>query len=40
VVTGPLTGSQYTFAGPGAHASVHGADAPSLATVPGLKPVR
>jgi hypothetical protein len=40
VVTGPLTGIQYTFAGPGARASVHGADAPSLATVPGLKPAR
>jgi hypothetical protein len=40
IVTGPLTGSQYIFAGPGARASVHGADAPSLVTVPGLRPAR
>ncbi len=40
VVTGPLTGTRYRFAGNGARVAVHHADAPSLAGVPGLKPVR
>jgi len=39
VVTGPLTGVSYRFAGAGARLTVHGADAPSLVSVPGLKPV-
>ncbi len=39
VVTGPLTGVAYRFAGTGARLTVHGADAPSLVSVPGLKPV-
>ena len=40
VVTGPLTGVAYRFAGTGARLAVHAADAPSLVAVPGLKPAR
>jgi hypothetical protein len=40
VVTGPMTGATYRFAGTGSRATIHGADAPSLVGVPGLKPVR
>ncbi len=40
VVTGPLTGTRYRFAGSGARVAVHHSDAPSLVGVPGLKPVR
>lgn len=39
-VTGPLTGAVYRFQGRGARLRVHGADAPSLLSVPGLRPVR
>jgi hypothetical protein len=39
-VTGPLTGTVYRFSGPGARVRVHGADAPSLVSVPGLRLVR
>lgn len=39
-VTGPLTGIAYHFAAPGARVLVQGPDAPSLLSVPGLKPVR
>jgi hypothetical protein len=39
-VTGLRTGATYRFAGKGARVSVHGADAPSLIGVPGLRPVR
>ncbi len=39
VVTGPLTGSIYQFAS-GVPLTVHASDAPSLAGVPGLRPVR
>jgi len=39
VVTGPMTGAIYRFAGRGARVTVHAADAPSLLGVPGLKPV-
>ena len=39
-VTGPMTGTTYRFSGKGSRASVHGADAPSIAGVPGLTPVR
>jgi hypothetical protein len=39
-VTGPLTGTVYHFNSPGARVLVHGSDAPSLLSVPGLKPVR
>ncbi len=39
-VVGPLTGSVYRFTGNGARVRVHGSDAPSLVSVPGLKPVR
>jgi hypothetical protein len=39
-VTGPLTGVVYHFASHGARVLVQGADAPSLLSVPGLKPVR
>ena len=38
-VTGPLTGVVYQFAAQGARVQVHGSDAPSLLSVPGLKPV-
>ena len=38
-VTGPLTGVAYHFASPGTRLLVQGADAPSLLSVPGLKPV-
>ncbi len=39
-VTGPLTGTVYHFASHGARVLVQGPDAPSLLSVPGLKPVR
>jgi hypothetical protein len=39
-VTGPLTGATYRFSGKGARLFVHGSDAPSLLSVPGLRPVR
>ena len=39
-VTGPATGVTYRFSGKGVRLSVHGSDAPSLASVPGLKAVR
>lgn len=39
-VTGPATGATYRFPGKGARLSVHGSDAPSLVSVPGLRPVR
>ena len=39
-VTGPLTGVVYHFPSNGARLRVHGSDAPSLLSVPGLKPVR
>ena len=38
-VTGPLTGTIYRFGGPGARVLVHAADAPSLVSVAGLRPV-
>ena len=38
-VTGPLTGVVYHFASPGSRVIVQGSDAPSLLSVPGLKPV-
>jgi hypothetical protein len=38
-VTGPLTGVVYHFASPGARVTVQGSDAPSLLSVPGLKPL-
>jgi hypothetical protein len=38
-VTGPLTGVVYHFASPGARVIVQGSDAPSLLSVPGLKPL-
>lgn len=40
VVTGPLTGTVYRFGGDAGRVSVHGSDAPSLVSVPGLKLVR
>jgi hypothetical protein len=39
-VTGPATGATYRFSGKGARLSVHESDAPSLISVPGLRPVR
>lgn len=39
VVTGPLTGTVYRFT-PGARVQVHGSDAASLVSVPGLRPAR
>ena len=38
-VTGPLTGTVYHFAANGARVRVHGSDAPSLLSAPGIKPV-
>ena len=38
-VTGPLTGTVYYFS-PRTRLRVHGADAPSLVSVPNLKPAR
>jgi hypothetical protein len=38
-VTGPYTGATYRFPAKGARLIVHGSDAPSLLSVPGLKPV-
>jgi hypothetical protein len=39
-VTGPLTGAVYYFGSHGARVRVHGPDAPSLLSVPGLRPAR
>ena len=39
-VTGPYTGVIYRFTGHGQPVRVHAADAASLASVPGLAPVR
>ena len=39
-VTGPLTVVVYRFRGPGSRVRVDGSDAPSLKSVPGLKPIR
>ena len=39
-VTGPLTGTIYRFFMHGGPVRVHGADVASLASVPGLRPVR
>jgi hypothetical protein len=38
-VTGPITGTVYYFSTTGETITVHGADAPSLVSVPGLKVV-
>ncbi len=38
-VVGPLTGFVYHFVGNGACVRVEGSDAPSLVSVPGLKPL-
>lgn len=38
-VTGPLTGMVYRFTPSVRRVRVHGADAPSLLSVPGLRPV-
>ena len=38
-VIGPVTGRPYRFARTGARAAIAAADAPSLARVPGLRPV-
>ncbi len=40
IVTGPLTGTEYRFAGRGARVRVLGDDAPSIVSVPGLRAVR
>ena len=39
-VTGPLTGTVYRFTANDRRVRVHGSDAPSLLSVPGLNPVR
>jgi len=39
VVTGPATGTTYRFSAKGVRLTVHAADAPSLVSVPGLRPV-
>ncbi|MGA8159994.1 MAG: hypothetical protein WA374_03760 [Acidobacteriaceae bacterium] len=39
VVTGPATGTTYRFSAKGMRLTVHAADAPSLVSVPGLRPV-
>ena len=39
-VTGPLSGVVYRFTPNARRVSVHGSDAPSLLSVPGLRPVR
>lgn len=39
-IAGPMTGAVYSFPGPGARAVVEAADAPSLAIIPALRPVR
>lgn len=39
-VTGPLTGLVYRFLGGGARLLVHGSDAPSFVSVPGLRAIR
>ena len=38
-VTGPLSGVVYRFTPSARRVSVHGSDAPSLLSVPGLRPV-
>lgn len=38
-VTGPLSGVVYRFTPSARRVSVHGADAPSLLSVPGIRPV-
>jgi hypothetical protein len=39
-VTGPATGAVYQFAAPRSRVRVHGADAPSLISMPGLRAVQ
>jgi hypothetical protein len=39
-VVGPMTGTVYTFHGPGSRASVQAADAPSIAMNQTLRPIR
>ena len=39
VVIGPATGTTYRFSTGGGRLTVHAADAPSLVSVPGLRPV-
>jgi hypothetical protein len=39
-ITGPMTGTTYRFGDNASRVMVHGADAPSLVGIPGLKPVR
>jgi hypothetical protein len=39
-VTGPATGVTYRFSGKGVRLPVHGSDAPSLVSIPGLRAVR
>jgi len=39
-VRGPLTGTDYRFAGNGARLRVHAADVPSLVSIPNLRPLR
>jgi hypothetical protein len=39
-VTGPLSGTVYRFTANDRRVRVHGSDAPSLLSVPGLKPLR
>lgn len=39
-VTGPMTGSVYTFAGNGSRSAVNAADVPSLAAMANLRPLR
>ena len=39
-VTGPLSGMVYRFTPSVRRVSVHGSDAPSLLSVPGLRPLR
>lgn len=39
VVIGPATGTIYRFSAKGARLAVHASDAPSLVSVPGLRPV-
>ena len=38
-VTGPLSGTVYRFTANDRRVRVHGSDAPSLLSVPGIKPV-
>ena len=39
-VLGPITGTTYRFASPGARVRVNGSDAPSFISIPRLKAVR